>query len=92
MLERAQIWKDEGRETVPLVEVIELLIPCILHLENHVGEKMITIILRKAMDEFHGRKKDFQSKMNTTFKTKYLAQNLLHHSGSCPLQKMLKKI
>ncbi len=45
MLERVQIWKDEGRETVPLVEVIELLIPCILHLENRVGEKMITIIL-----------------------------------------------
>lgn len=45
MLERVWIWKDEGRETVPLVEVIELLIPCILHLENRVGEKMITTIL-----------------------------------------------
>jgi len=38
-------WKEEGRETVPLVELVELLIPCILHLKNGVGEKMITIIL-----------------------------------------------
>jgi hypothetical protein len=36
-------WKTDGVETVPLVEVVELLIPCILHLENHVGEKVITI-------------------------------------------------
>ena len=42
VLEKVKEWKAQGRETVPLVEVVELLIPCILHLENRVGEKIIT--------------------------------------------------
>jgi len=37
---------EDGRTTVPLVEFVEFLIPCILHLENRVGEKLITMILR----------------------------------------------
>jgi hypothetical protein len=41
-LEKVRQWNLDGRETVPLVEVVvELLFPCILHLENHVGEKII---------------------------------------------------
>jgi hypothetical protein len=71
-LEKVRIWHAEGREIVPLVEVVELLIPCILHLENRVGEKMITIILRKALDDFCGRKEQFAEQMNTTFQTKVL--------------------
>jgi predicted transcriptional regulator len=39
-------WHEDGRTTVPLVEFVEFLIPCILHLENRVGEKLITMILR----------------------------------------------
>jgi len=27
-------WHETGRTEIPLVEIIELLIPCILHLEN----------------------------------------------------------
>jgi len=38
-------WKNSGKEAVPLMDIIELLIPCILHLENRVGEKIITMIL-----------------------------------------------
>jgi hypothetical protein len=38
-LEKVRMWNDQGRETVPLVEVVELPIPCILHLENRIGEK-----------------------------------------------------
>jgi hypothetical protein len=64
-----------------------LLIPCILHLENRVGEKMITIILRKAMDEFRGRKEDFQSTMNTTFKTKVLGTDSSPSQWKLPFAK-----
>jgi hypothetical protein len=38
-------WYNSGKDDVPLMDIIELLIPCILHLENRVGEKIITIIL-----------------------------------------------
>lgn len=47
--------------TVPLVQVIELLFPCMLHLENHWGEKIITIILWKGLDAFQGRKEDYDN-------------------------------
>ncbi len=33
---------------------MELLIPCILHLENRVGEKILTMLLRKGLDLWHG--------------------------------------
>jgi len=69
ILEKVRQWKEEGRETVPLVELVELLIPCILHLENRVGEKMITIILRKALNAFLGRKDNFITRMDTFFQT-----------------------
>jgi hypothetical protein len=38
-LEKVRISKKEDMKPVPLVEVVELLIPCILYLENHVGKK-----------------------------------------------------
>jgi hypothetical protein len=44
-LHNVQKWHEDGKTTVPLVEFIELLIPCILHLENRVGEKILTTIL-----------------------------------------------
>ncbi len=47
-------WKHGGNQSVPLMEIIELLIPCILHLENRVGEKIITMILRKGLERFPG--------------------------------------
>ena len=40
-LKRVQEWYESGRMEVPLVEAVELLIPCILHLENRVGEKLL---------------------------------------------------
>jgi len=42
-----------------LWKVVELLIPCILHLENQTGEKTITIILWKGMDLFQGAKDQY---------------------------------
>lgn len=73
-------WKEQDRESVPLVEVIEVLIPCILHLENHVGEKIMTIIIRKALDEYWGQKEAFLAHMNNIFKTRVLG------SDQCPSQ------
>jgi len=40
LLEQVRKRHEMGRDTAPLVEVIELLIPCILHLENRIGEKL----------------------------------------------------
>jgi hypothetical protein len=71
-LEQVRKWNEMGRETVPLVEVVELLIPCILHLENRISEKIITIILRKGLDEFQGRKEDYISTMESIFQKKVL--------------------
>lgn len=38
-------WKQDGVLKIPVVAFVELLIQCILHLENRVGEKIITMIL-----------------------------------------------
>jgi hypothetical protein len=52
---------------------VELLIPCILHLENRVGEKVITIILWKALDDYHGiNTEDLFNNINNTIRTKVL--------------------
>jgi hypothetical protein len=44
-------WHQEGVEKVPLVEFVELLIPCILHLENHIGGKNVTMIIRLGLEK-----------------------------------------
>jgi hypothetical protein len=73
LLEKVRVWHSQGTETIPIVEVVELLIPCILHLENRVGEKVITIILRKALDDYHGiNTEDFFNNINNTIRTKVL--------------------
>jgi hypothetical protein len=51
---------------------MELLIPCILHLENRIGEKIITIIFRRAWNDCRGRKDEFISQINGAFQTKVL--------------------
>jgi hypothetical protein len=76
-LERVRGWHNEGRESVPLGEVVELLIPCILHLENRIGEKKITIILRKGLDKYNGRKRDYIELLENVFQTKVLGSEEL---------------
>jgi len=71
-LDLVKQWYESGRVTVPLVEVIEILIPCILHCENRVGEKIITILLRRQLDKFIGPKINFIDAMDETFQTKIL--------------------
>jgi polyhydroxyalkanoate synthesis regulator protein len=71
-LEQVKKWYESGRLTIPIVEIIEILIPCILHCENRVGEKIITIILRRQLDKFSGQKMDFIDAMDETFQTKVL--------------------
>jgi len=40
-LVKVKEWHDSGLETVPLVDIIELRIPRILHCENCIGEKFL---------------------------------------------------
>jgi hypothetical protein len=87
MLQKVRNWQAEGTEKVPLVEVVELLIPCILHLENRIGEKMITIILRKALNDFSGQKDDFISHMNNVFRTKVLGTEYCPSQWRIPVSK-----
>ena len=51
-------WKNDGILKVPLVHYVELLIPCIFHLENRAGEKIITMILRRGLELWPGPKKE----------------------------------
>jgi hypothetical protein len=71
-LEKVKQWHEQGRETAPLVEVIELLIPCILHLENHVAEKVLTILFQRKLNEFHGPKIEFLNAIETVLQTAVL--------------------
>jgi hypothetical protein len=71
-LEKVKQLYASGRETVSLVEVVELLIPCILHCENRVGEKLITIFLQRQLDAFNGPKMEFIDRMDATFQTMVL--------------------
>jgi len=72
LLEKVKKWKEQGRRRVPLVEFVELLIPCILHLENRVGEKIITMILRKGLDLWSGPKRSYVAKMEEIFRKRVL--------------------
>ncbi len=54
------------------MEVLELLIPCILHLENRIGEKIITILLRMGLNLHQGPKLGYIEKIQDVFRTKVL--------------------
>jgi len=70
-LENVRQWHEDGRDRVPIIEILELLVPCILHLENRVGEKLLTTILRKAIDlQNNGQKEHFLKAMQHTFQSK----------------------
>jgi len=56
-------WHESGRTDILLVEIIELLIPCILHLENQVGEKIIMMILWKGMEKYNGNPMHYLTQM-----------------------------
>jgi len=72
LLRKVRQWKQEGILTISLVEFVELLIPCILHLENHVGEKILTMILRKGLELFHGPKKGYFESLEALFQKRIL--------------------
>jgi predicted transcriptional regulator len=70
-LENVRQWHEDGRDRVPIKEILELLVPCILHLENRVGEKLLNTILRKAIDlQNNGQKEHFLKAMQHTFQSK----------------------
>ncbi len=58
------------------MEIIELLIPCILHLENRVGGKIITMILRKGMEQFKGQSIHYIKEMQGIIQCKVLGSEL----------------
>jgi len=63
LLDLSRQWHESGRTEVPLVDIIEILIPCILHLENRCNEKIITTILRCGFDKHIGPKLGFISEV-----------------------------
>lgn len=44
---------DEGKEAALML--ISQAIPCIMHLENHVVEKFITVLLARAAEKYQSR-------------------------------------
>ncbi len=72
LLTRVREWKNKGILKVPLVEYVELLIPCILHLENRVGEKILTMILWKAIELCSTSKKTFIDDLEVVFQQQVL--------------------
>jgi hypothetical protein len=73
-------WYQEGVDKVPLVELIELLIPCILHLENQVGEKIINMIIRFGFQKHQQSATDFIAELQEVFCKQVLG------SLDCPSQ------
>lgn len=76
-------WKDEGILKVPLVHYVEFLIPCILHLENRVGEKIVTMILRKGLELWQGPKLTYIKRMEVVFQRQVLRSEQNLHIGHC---------
>jgi hypothetical protein len=83
---------------VPLVNYVELLIPCILHLENRVGEKLLTMILRIGMDIWRSTRKNYVEDIETFFWTQVLGTAVspahwsLPHDGKSEADLCISKI
>jgi hypothetical protein len=76
-LEVVRRWDEDGHKNVPLVEVVKLLIACILHLENTVGEKIIITIIRSCFDCWVGSPLTlFIHKMKDAFQKKVLGSEV----------------
>jgi hypothetical protein len=71
-------WNEDGHD---IIEVLELHIPCILHLENCVGEKQIVAILFKALDL-----QDLASKEEFIHKLQRTLQSKIFGTGNAPSQ------
>jgi hypothetical protein len=53
LISQAVLRGDEGKEAAMLL--ISQAIPCILHLENRVGEKLVTVLLAMAANKYQQR-------------------------------------
>jgi len=73
-------WYDEGVDKVPLIAFIELLIPCILHLKNRVGEKIINMIIRFGFQKRQQSPTEFIRNLQQLFRTEVLG------TPECPSQ------
>jgi len=72
LLNKVRQWKNDGILIVPLVEFVELLILCILHLENRAGEKILTMILKNATELCGSSKKRFIDSLEAFFQMELL--------------------
>jgi len=86
LLMKIKQWKEDGMKRAPLVEFIELLIPCILHLENRVGEKIITMILQKGFDLWSEPKKKYLEHIEKIIQTKVLGTEVSPAHWSLPFE------
>jgi len=57
------------------MDIIELLIPCILHLENRVGGKIITMILQKGLERFQGPASNYIQDLEDVIQRKVLGSD-----------------
>jgi hypothetical protein len=73
-------WQQEGIDKVPLVAFVELLGPCILHLKNHVGEKIITMIIRFGLQKCQQAPLTYLAELQDVFRKEVLG------SPECPSQ------
>jgi len=72
LLNQLKEWHEQGVQEIPLIPFIELLIPCILHLENRVGEKILTMILRHGLDLCGDSCTAYLERMQSLFQTSIL--------------------
>jgi len=79
-LETVRQWHQEGIEKVPLVAFIELLVPCILHLENRVREKIINMVIRYGFQKRQQPPLAFLAEIQEVFRKEVLG------SPECPSQ------
>jgi len=64
-------WDAKGSDDSALIKLVDLLFPCILHLENRVGEKK-TCIIQKGFELHSGSVKTFDERMQEIIQTQGL--------------------
>lgn len=90
LLQQVKDWQKSGRTTVPLVEVVELLIPCILHLESRSAKKIITMILWFGFNKFMGSTSSDASATAFLTSIQDAFQKLILGTVDCPSQWKLR--
>jgi hypothetical protein len=88
LLMNVRQWKNEKVLKVPLVLHVELLIPCTLHMENRVGEKISTMVLRKGLELWSrsSLKKETLNRWRLSLNSKNWELCIHQHTGLYPMR------